>query len=86
MNFAIAVSTLLSSLFLASILMLVRNNKVHEMRVEMLDQIFKCQDYKWRLSIFRGVSYDTMLFHFWKPLKPKSFYKQTDFLDPNFHL
>lgn len=36
----------------------------------------------WRFDAFESVSYERMLWHFWKPLKPRAWYSDTSFLEP----
>lgn len=37
-------------------------------------------DYKWRIEIYEKVTYNQMVYQFWKALKVESFYKDQDFL------
>lgn len=63
--------------------MLMRNNQVHELRLEMLDIIFKCNDWQWRLVVKNSVKYEEMVYKFWLPVKAESFYKTQHFLNPS---
>lgn len=57
-----------------------RNPRVFKLRNHMLDKIFSCDDYEWRISIFHTVSYDKMVYQFWKPIKPEAFFTDISFL------
>jgi hypothetical protein len=72
-----------------SVLMLIRNKKVSEFRRWMLDTIHEHSvtdiraghNYDWRYKAYESVDYDTMVYKFWRPLKPESFYEDTSFLE-----
>ena len=81
-------------LLVCSLIILARNERVSQYRARLLsqvsraakDDIKKDMPWKWRYDVFDSVSYEQMLFKFWKPLK--SFYKDASFLtcdttDPN---
>lgn len=80
--------TLFSSMaFLClSLIMLIRNDQVHEYQIKMLHEASKKakedikanRDWRWRYEEFEKVSYDEMVYKFWKPLN--SFYKDKSFL------
>lgn len=67
-----------------------RNKKVMLLRTELNNRVYECQigdidkgvlDSKWRRDVFRSVSYNEMVFKFWKPLN--SFYPDLSFIDPD---
>lgn len=60
--------------------LLIRNSKVYKLRQKMVDKIFSFSDWKWRLKIYETVSYNAMLYKFWKPVVPESFYDDLSFL------
>lgn len=61
--------------------MLHRNKKVGRLRHQMISIIFSFpHDYEWRVKEYRTVSYNTMLYKFWIPLKVENFYKDMSFL------
>ena len=70
-----------------SIFMFVRNEYVFNFRKKMLGKISKGanldienkKDWRWRYVAFDAISYDMMMFKFWKPLD--SFYENKDFLN-----
>ncbi len=46
----------------------------------MINTIFKFDDWESRIDIMDTVSYDQMLYKFWKPINAKSFYGTDEFL------
>jgi hypothetical protein len=60
-----------------------RNYRVWKFRDGIIDRMFELGDYSRRQKVFSTVSYDEMLFKFWKPLKPEVWYEDTSFLEPN---
>ena len=62
-----------------SLYCLFRNDKVYELRVEMLHQIFEFYDINWRLDKMHEITYGQMVRSF-KPLKPEYYYKDSSFL------
>lgn len=71
-----------------TIFMMRRNLSVHRYLKETLRKVGKYagedikhkQDWMWRYQALESVSYETMLFHFWKPLD--SFYTDKSFMEP----
>lgn len=61
--------------------MLWRNYRVFTVRSEMSDVVFNTNDWQWRLQVYKSVTYDDMMLQFWKPVKPKYFYKDLSFLE-----
>lgn len=65
----------------------IRNNQVYEYRMGVIDAFSDAADYdirhnhnwKWRQAEFDSVSYSSMVYQPWKPLK--SFYKDKSFMD-----
>lgn len=68
-----------------SLTMLSRNRQVCDLRIWMIDEIFKAskkvdhRDLAERLDLYNKVSYQEMLYST-KPIKAKSFYKDLSFL------
>jgi hypothetical protein len=67
----------------------VRNRKVAEFRkspINRIDELYDAEILKygvytpWRFIEYNKVSYETMLYKFWKPLKLEAFYKDLSFL------
>lgn len=73
-------------LIIGASLLLIRNAKVAEYRLTLIDKIhdlnvaeIDTRPYDtWRYSEFNKVTYEQMLYHFWKPLT--AFYKDKSFL------
>ncbi len=71
---------------------LIRNQLVYNYRVRLLDQIHDearkdiqaGRDWEWRHQIFEQVTYNQMVFKFWKPLS--SFYPDKSFINPKENL
>ena len=80
MNILILPFILLLSLLLLSFSLykLSRNQTVYDYRSRIIEIIFSKDDWKWRHKEFRKVSYNEMVYKFWKPLD--SFYKDKKFL------
>jgi len=59
---------------------LIRNNRVCDFRLALIDAIHmtnqksNLSEWIWRYEEFEKVSYNRMLFSFWKPLQIESFY------------
>lgn len=61
---------------LVSVLLMIRNNQVYKYRMKILDLVFaqamrdvrEGRDPIWRYDAMRAVSYDRMIWQFWKPL------------------
>lgn len=80
----------LISIFLLELISLYflfyRNLKVFKFRGKLEAKIFSIVDKReyfnpdWRIDTFNQVPYWKMVFTFWKPLKPKSFWKDLSFL------
>lgn len=67
----------------------LRNHWVFNFRMEMLDKVSEAADddikkgrhnWLWRYDVLRSVSYNEMVYHFWKPLKWQSFWKNNLFM------
>ena len=69
------------------VFLMFRNDRVHDYRQKLLGTISNCveidiqenRSWEWRYEIYHSVSYDNMLYRFWKPLE--SFYKDKSFLE-----
>ena len=65
-----------------------RNYRVWSLRCRMIDAISEAntqdiqagRDVRWRWQVFDSVSYGTMLWQAWKPVRPSSFWKNEEFL------
>lgn len=76
-------------LMIFCIYMLFRNIAVFNYRRKLLDQVSELahidvhqgKNWKWRLNYFESVSYDEMMFKFYKPLG--SFYPDKSFIESN---
>ena len=76
----------LSIIFILSIIILYRNNKVYNYRIELLDKVSekadedikKGLDWETRYKKLKEVGYHEMIYKFWKPLD--SFYDLEDLL------
>lgn len=60
------------------IYMFYRNDQVAAYRQAIIDRVFSFSDYKWRNDVYKSVSYNDMVYKFWKPLD--SFYPDKTFL------
>lgn len=77
---------------IANFLMLIRNNQVCEFRQSIIGAIYEASKEDldngiwdagtWRYEKFHQVSYEQMVYRFWKPLKLENFYSNTDFILP----
>lgn len=65
---------------LVSIVLLHRNNRVYNLRTDLIDKVFSYPDYQWRVLIMKSVSYNRMVYSFWKSIKVESFYKDISFI------
>jgi len=71
-----------------SMIFLKRNNTVIEYRQYILNQLLHCatqdilagRDWQWRYDAIRMVTYDEMLYKFWRKLD--TFYTDLSFLQP----
>ena len=83
----VVVLALLMIAFGLTMFMLFRASRVRDYRIKLIYTIYHCakidvqesKPWKWRYETFESVSYDNMLFRFWKPLT--SFYKDKSFLE-----
>jgi len=75
-----AIIYILIVIWLFTLLMMVRNNLVYNWRRELIEFIFSKDDYIPRMQKYNDVSYNQMMYQFWKPLKAKYFWKDTSFL------
>ena len=67
---------------LLGVILLIRNHFVYEYRKELLNKISErngySADWEWRYDEFEKISYNEMVFKFWKPLT--SFYDEDKIL------
>ena len=83
----IVVLALLIIAFGFPIFLVLRDKRVYNYRMKLLSiihdrskiDIQENRPWKWRYEAYNSVSYDNMLFRFWKPLE--SFYKDKSFLE-----
>jgi hypothetical protein len=61
-----------------AMIVLVRNQSVLHYRLRLINVVFSHRDYEWRRDVFNSVSYERMVFQFWKPLD--RFYPDKSFL------
>jgi hypothetical protein len=61
------------------IFMYFRNEAVLRYRMYLVDCVFAHRDYQWRRDVYDRVSYNEMMFKFWKPLD--SFYPDKSFIE-----
>lgn len=55
------------------IFMILRNNAVYKFRDRVIDEVYDNENWEEKRKEYISVSYNEMVFKFWKPLK--SFYK-----------
>lgn len=67
-------------LVVLSILLMIRNFKVANLRRSIIATIFTFEDTQWRIDQYDFVSYDEMMLKFWKPPKVESFYRDDSFI------
>lgn len=87
-TFIIFISISLSCVTLCSLYMFVRNIEVYDflttlinqVKAKSLEDVHNRKDYNWRFEKFREVSYQKVLFQFWKPLQPKYYWDDLTFL------
>jgi len=68
--------------------LLRRTDKVYHFLRQLLEQTSEAakidiragRNWEWRYEMLNSVSYDSMLYRFWIPLKPECFYKDLSFL------
>lgn len=63
------------------VLLMLRNWQVYMWRANAIDTLYSFEDWEWRREKFCTVSYDTLMWQFWRPLH--SFYPSLDFLEKN---
>lgn len=77
-------------LILGAIYMMFRNIQVYKFRIWLINQVSLAAaadinngltEWRWRSETFNTVTYNTMMFKFWKPLKPGAWYADTSFLE-----
>jgi hypothetical protein len=84
---AIIVFGVAALLMIWSLVTLVRNSKVYAYRGELIDKMYDAADddinrgrsYKWRQEVYQSVSYNEMVYKFWKPID--SFYPDKSFIE-----
>lgn len=85
---SILLFSILGILIALAAILWVRNNRVYEFRVGLIDRIAAASradiqrgDYDWerRYDTFDAVSYDEMFWQFWKPLR--AFYPDMSFTE-----
>jgi len=80
MVYYIVFITVMIIILMSSIYMFLRNNAVYKYRIGLLDRISKAaeedinmgRDWRWRYDILHKVTYQEMVWKFWKPIS--SFY------------
>lgn len=87
----IGILVVCGALFLVSlysvVVITIRNERTLAMRTSMLQDILYASlhdlgnDNTWRYDKFNEVSYNTIMWKWWKPLKPEAFYDDTSFLE-----
>lgn len=78
-------------IILISFFFLSRNQAVFKFRRKIIETVSSCakndcelgNDWKWRFDTLQTVSYDKMLFTFWKRLKVENFYEDDSFIINN---
>lgn len=69
------------SLLWCAWLSVIRIHKVSDFRGKLIDELFDRTDWEYQKQLFEQVSFDTMVYKFWKPLTVESFWwKNTKFL------
>lgn len=76
------------SMCLVGIYMMYRNHKVYQFRMQILRQVSDAaqsdgktgRPWRWRYDEMSAVSYNEMMYQFWKPLRVESFYERDDFI------
>lgn len=76
------------SLMVLALIMLIRNERVYDWRMDKLDEVISLtkQDigqgfsWVWRYDELSSVPHAEMVYKFWKPME--SFYDNLDFLNP----
>jgi len=63
-------------LTILALILLVRVHFVSKFRLRLIDKVFETIEYQDRIKEFDKVSFHTMVWKFWKPLKVTSFYKK----------
>jgi len=80
----------LGVLFSLNAWLMLRNHRVGRFRDELIDRVSEAaranlhdgeKSWRWRYDTFGSVSYERMLYQFWKPLRPNVWWKDTSFLD-----
>lgn len=74
-------------LLMVGVFFLVRNDKVYEFRMRLLHRVSEmCKkdaeqqlEWPWRYEQMGWVSYDEMVYKFWKPLRASAFYPALGF-------
>jgi hypothetical protein len=75
--------------FAGLVFFFARNESVYRFREKLIDRVSECsqkdissgKDWAWRFKQLDTVTYDQMLWGFWKPLRAKEFYQDTSFLE-----
>lgn len=47
----------------------IRNEQVHNFRLQLINTLYAAPDWERRAEVLHRVSYDSMMFQFWRPLK-----------------
>jgi hypothetical protein len=68
-----------ASCLTVAIVIYFRNEQVFRFRMKTIDFIFKQPDWERRRDIFTSVSYEEMVWKFWK--RPEDFYDDKSFLE-----
>jgi len=74
----VVIAILYVAVFALLIALLIRNNRVHDYRIDLIEQMFRFSDWEWRVEAYEEVSYFEQVLKFWKPLD--SFYEDKSFL------
>lgn len=70
-------------IFACCVLAIYRTRRVGDMRRGLIAKLFTFMDWEWRLKEYESVSFEKMIFTFWKPITPEAFYKDMAFLEPS---
>lgn len=60
----------------------MRCSQVGIFRGKLVRELLSFMDWEWRVKEFEKVSYNRMVFSFWKKLKPELFYDDLSFMGP----
>lgn len=63
--------------------MYIRVERVYRFRRKLIDIVFSFYDYRWRQSVLDSVTFDKMMFQFWRPLRVEEWWSDCSFLKPD---